>query len=563
MLYFLYAIITSLIIFFIGPSFGILDIRFMPFFQTLITIIGTISLYKIIDSVKAKELLLIILLILLAFIIKDYNKNTSNWIKWNYEGFEGKETWKTFYMINSYLKTHDTGRVLYEHSGLNNVFGTLRAFESLPYFAKRNTLEGLYMMASITSPFVFYIEGETSEQPCHPYPNYFYPTFSIDNAISHLKLFNVSHFIVRTNFVKNALAINPNFKLEKTYGDYSIYSLLSNSGQYVEALKNYPVLFKTNNWRKTSYLWFANEKLNDTYLVFLEKSDPNFKAYASSFDTIKTIPINSPVPIISSKISDESINIRTSDKRCPLLIKISYHPNWHVAGADKIYLVSPCFMLIFPKNNNITLTFEKGFFDYLGLYFTIFGLIILFLQIPYLSKIKYRLSIVRTESLIIYLDNRIEGLYKKINYKHLVGILAIFISIFIIVFVYTRNNNSFYVIKRARAAYSIRNYQKARSLFNKVISLQDNLGADNEARLFYALTYNGEGQYKEGLKYINEFINYYPNSFWTPQAYFEKAWTLGALREKEKSIEGYKTVINKFPNTVWKKYSIERLKEFK
>ena len=46
-----------------------------------------------------------------------------------------------------------------EHSSREgNMYGSERAFESLPVFANRATLEHAYFQASPSSPFVFYIQ---------------------------------------------------------------------------------------------------------------------------------------------------------------------------------------------------------------------------------------------------------------------------------------------------------------------------------------------------------------------------------------------------------------------
>ncbi|MCZ7625617.1 MAG: hypothetical protein M5R38_07045 [Candidatus Methylomirabilis sp.] len=50
----------------------------------------------------------------------------------------------------------------------------------------------------------------------------------------------------------------------------------------------------------------------------------------------------------------------------PHLIKISYHPKWHVEGADRVYLVSPAFMLVYPTARQVRLVFGNRWPDYAG-----------------------------------------------------------------------------------------------------------------------------------------------------------------------------------------------------
>ncbi|MDD5594466.1 MAG: hypothetical protein PHG97_06990, partial [Candidatus Margulisbacteria bacterium] len=56
--------------------------------------------------------------------------------------------------------------------------------------------------------------------------------------------------------------------------------------------------------------------------------------------------------------------------------KVSYHPNWQVEGADKIYLVSPSFMLVYPAQTHVRLFFGRTIYNYLGELMSLSGLII-------------------------------------------------------------------------------------------------------------------------------------------------------------------------------------------
>jgi hypothetical protein len=63
------------------------------------------------------------------------------------------------------------------------------------------------------------------------------------------------------------------------------------------------------------------------------------------------------------------------------LIKISYHPKWRVQGADRIYLVSPAFMLVYPTAKVVRLVFGNRWPDYVGRTATAVGIIWLLTEI--------------------------------------------------------------------------------------------------------------------------------------------------------------------------------------
>jgi hypothetical protein len=378
--YFIYLVLACAFIYLVGPRVGILDIRFIPFGQFLLAVFGATFLQGSGKQLRALPLLPLIALLIVTFWVSANATYTRSWTNWNYRGYEEKKSWTVFHGLNEFLKNTDGGRVEWEHSPFDESLGSIRSSETLPYFAGRQTLEGIHMLGAVSAPFVFYIESETSYQACNPLTDYFYSTLDLKSGIEHFKLFNVSQFVVRSPQVKGVIKSYPEFKLEKTVGDYNIYRLTTNPGEYVSALKNEPVLFLTNNWRDVAYQWFARRGQSDTFLVFKNRADDNdrriFHQIITDLSQLKKVPYAAAPVSVTSNLGSETIDIETADLSRPLLIKVSYHPNWQVTGADKVYLVSPCFMLIFPSSHKIHLSFEYGFLGHLGVGLTLLGMIL-------------------------------------------------------------------------------------------------------------------------------------------------------------------------------------------
>ena len=380
-LYFAYIILSCIILYFIAPKLGVLGIRLIPFAQLFIVIFSATFPLLFLSKIRYSQFIpFIVLLTVILWTIPNVNY-TKNWIKWNYEGFEEKSTWPLFQKINKYLMKNDTGRAVYEHSPKHDAFGTTRTFESLPYFAKRNTLEGLYMQSSISSPFVFYIQSEISKVRSAPFPEYKYSCLNLPAAPSHLKLFNVSHYIARSPEAKKQARNMQELKLEKKFKDYEIYRLTKNDGHYVVPLRHEPILFLTNNWKKDFHEWFRRSELLDIPLVHIKNPTPeDQKRFTHKIDTllkVPKIPISTPTPSIKEQIKNEEIEFTTNLIGHPHMIKVSYHPNWKIEGAGKIYLVSPSFMLVYPNTEHVKLSFRRNFFNYLGAIMTLIGLSII------------------------------------------------------------------------------------------------------------------------------------------------------------------------------------------
>lgn len=377
--YFWFGIAISILFYFSANKIGVVDIRFLPCMQLLFTVIAAVIIYK---SSKYTKLQWMVPLLLTPLVLLWVSKQVTyipEWIVWNFTGFESKELWPQFNKVNKYLQgTENDPRVVYEHSPLHDSAGTVRAFESLPFFAGRSTLEGLYMQSTISSPFVFYIQSEVSKVASAPFPDYTYSKLNLKSGIKHLKMFNVKDFIVISDVVKSAMKQFAEFELKASYPPYEIYELKTNDNHYVSPLAYEPVLCKTKNWKRLFFEWFKEDSVNDVHLV-LDKHTKGLHPFTYKMTTdilkdIPKIPIDVTHAYVHELVKDDEVVIETNWINKPLLVKISYHKNWKITGADEIYQVSPGFMLIYPQSKYVRLYFGYGISDYIGMSLTISGI---------------------------------------------------------------------------------------------------------------------------------------------------------------------------------------------
>ena len=122
-------------------------------------------------------------------------------------------------------------------------------------------------------------------------------------------------------------------------------------------------------------LWFKDTPMLDVPLVFVDERDKMFSQTIHDYDIsqIKKIPADDKCSL-NETAGNDSLVIITSCIGKPLLVKIPYFPDWSVEGADKIYLASPGFMLIFPSQENVKLKYGSAS-NLVGNAFTMSGLV--------------------------------------------------------------------------------------------------------------------------------------------------------------------------------------------
>jgi hypothetical protein len=372
--YILFIILVALLLYKITPILKLTDARCLPFFQLMLCLLAAYAFVPL-ASKKFKPFLPVIVLLLTVVLVAKSISYIPYWIEWNYSGFESKSGWQQFDAINKYLESLPEGRVVHEFSRVHDKFGTVRAFESIPLFAKKPVLEGLLIESAVNAPFVFWIQSEISETPTCPIPGMTCSQFSLENATPHLQLFNVNYIVATSEKLKNALKNNPQYTFLKSFGEVEVYKV-NNTGKYVEIAKYEPVLVKTKDWKKLSLEWFKNRNLLDVPLVFSDDEE-NFKAVIDdNLTKVVKIPVEANCSL-EEFVANEEIRIKTSCIGKPLLIKVSYSPNWKVEGAEKVYLASPAFMLVFPKSENVRIYYTESLSDLVGKALSIVGLVML------------------------------------------------------------------------------------------------------------------------------------------------------------------------------------------
>lgn len=377
--YFVFSIAAATFYFFFSEHIGGVNIRFVPFVQVMLLLLAASSFTLLFNrKLRGLRFVPIIILLLTLLWVQPNIKFIGSWAKWNYEGFEKKNVWPQFSGVNDFLNgTEDDPRVVYEHSDKHNAAGTTRAFELLPLFSGRSTLEGLYMQSSPSSPFVFYIQSEISKAGSCPFPGKRCTSFNLSSGFEHLKLFNVKHFVAISDEVKGELRNHTSYKLVFESQPYEVFELLTNETGYVVIPEYKPVFFPRENWQNRSYELFPTNW--DVPIVF----DADVKEEPAI--TREVVEQNC---VIESEVKEEEILFNTTCVGMPHLIKISYFPRWKSENGEKIHLVSPSFMLIYPEKEQVRLYFGRTWVENSTLLLSVLGWVIIIAYRPLMNRLK-------------------------------------------------------------------------------------------------------------------------------------------------------------------------------
>ena len=397
------------------------NIRFWPFMTYSVFAMGALIVAAACRRAKARPLAVAALLLLTMLYGTDQPNHVRSWAEWNYEGLQGKARWPVFGELLIPRLRDTPGRLANDLHPDNDSLGSSRIFECVPCMIDKPVLEGGIVNSAAGSIYSYYVQGETSENTAG-FPNIVQPTtFNFTNATRHLALFNVKHFIARWEGTKKALTESTDWRLLGECQGWELHELTTHNGSYVFVPRNDPVPVRLEprgtpgrEWKEAGLEWMYNiTSVDQHYILIMPGQEPpegttaiNQQQFVAEIRPARGEKKPSPPPpaegiaadvtITDETVSNHSISFRTSSPGRPHIIKCTYYPNWKIKGAKQVYMVTPCFMLVYPDAEEVELYYGYTLSDNIGR--AISGLAALLVVAVLLCRLRRRAKAARQEA---------------------------------------------------------------------------------------------------------------------------------------------------------------------
>jgi hypothetical protein len=333
---------------------------------------------------------------------------SDGWARWNFEGYEGKSAYPEYYGIVQTMKTlgqdpqHGCGRALWENNSELNKYGTTMALMLLPYWTDSciGSMEGLFFEAAGTTPYHFLSAAALSKQSSNPVRELRYVNNDAARGVEHMEMLGIRYFMAYTPEAIAQANEQPELSLVATSGPWQVYELDQLS--LVEALSVEPVVVHKRSgdsrerWLEIGTSYFQNSF--EWNALPVADGPKSWQRVDAQLDIERQVGVEGgpgrqvdivvpsadisqrsidPVVISNVSIQNESISFSVDKVGTPVLIKVSYFPNWKVTGADKVYRAAPNMMVVIPTSENVTLSYEQSLLDKSSYLLTLAGIVLL------------------------------------------------------------------------------------------------------------------------------------------------------------------------------------------
>ena len=321
-----------------------------------------------------------------------------NWSSYNYTGYEGQASYPEYRAVIGVMdqvsKNYGCGRAMWEYSDSENRFGTPEALMLLPYWTNGciDSMEGLLFESSATTPYHFINQAELSAGPSEPEVGLPYAATQGNVAIGvqHLQLLGVKYFMAETPEIEQQASANPSLQLVAKTGPwtYSYNGVLTHTTWDIYRVKASPLVTPLSNdpavlsgvdpapsgWLDQSVDWYDHP---DRWNVELAQGGPASWPRTTVGDTRPPVRHAAATRVTDVSTTDTTVSFHVSKVGTPVLVKVSYFPNWHASGADGPWRVTPNLMVVVPTSHDVTLSYGRSGANYLGDFLTVAGVVAL------------------------------------------------------------------------------------------------------------------------------------------------------------------------------------------
>jgi len=329
------------------------------------------------------------------------------WARYNFQGYEGRDAFPEYDALINTMEAlgaeHGCGRATWENNEANGQYGTTMALMLLPHWTNGciGSMEGLFFEASGTTPYHFLTTAAVSESSSNPVRELRYTNNDGALGVRHLTDLGVKFLMVRTDPAKAAAEEQPELTMVAESGPWEIF--LVEDSEIVVPLSTQPVVVNERpgdrrerklevgtSWFQQPEEWLAMpaddgppEWQRIDVAVDAGRHLGEGDAGGPRVDIVTPVQTIEPVaidPVVVSNIDqqEQSLSFDVDQVGVPVLVKVSFFPNWDVSGADGPYRVGPNMMVVIPTDTTVEMTFGRSFMDYLTILMTLVGIALCF-----------------------------------------------------------------------------------------------------------------------------------------------------------------------------------------
>ncbi len=336
-----------------------------------------------------------------------YDAQADGWTAYNFRGYESLSTYGEYRALMLKMKelgedpAHGCGRAEWENMP-DSVpsYGTTMSLMLLPHWTDGcvTSMEGVYFEASATTPYHFLTAEVIASEPSNPVRGLDYenirPNVDMAKGAQYMRTLGVKYLMVYSKIAKEGASLEPGLTQVAAVGPWKIYEVKDTA--LAVGLTTEPVVVNERSGdQRERYLevgssWFQHQ---DSWAAIPATDgpadwqridvipDPSAPAVTSKDQVQRVVPKEqievrslAPVTVSNFHLGDEDLSFHVDKVGVPVLVRVSYFPNWVAEGAQGPYRAGANQMIVIPTSNDVTMRFERSTTDWASIVLTLIGI---------------------------------------------------------------------------------------------------------------------------------------------------------------------------------------------
>ena len=327
------------------------------------------------------------------------------WARWNFTGYEGKAAYGEYHDVVTTMKSlgadpsQGCGRAVWENNGELNKYGTTMGLMLLPFWTDGciGSMEGLFFEAAGTTPYHFITAAAMSKQSSNPVRELRYDNNDAAKGVGYMRALGVKYFMGFTPEAVAAASEQPDLVKVAQSGPWVIFRVTESD--LVVPLKVQPVVISMESgdprerWLEIGTSWFQHadewaalpadagppewQRVDAKIDLTRREGEPGASGRRVDIVTPGQViePVALPPVVVSNVVQDQSeVSFSVDEIGVPVLVRVSYFPNWKVDGANGPFRVAPNMMVVIPTSNTVKLHYGSTSLDYMAYLLTFIGI---------------------------------------------------------------------------------------------------------------------------------------------------------------------------------------------
>ena len=330
------------------------------------------------------------------------------WARWNFTGYEGKSAYGEYHDVVMTMKSlgadpaQGCGRAVWENNSELNKYGTTMGLMLLPFWTDGciGSMEGLFFEAAGTTPYHFITAAAMSKQSSNPVRELRYDNNDATKGVAYLRALGVKYFMGFTPEAVTAASAQPGLVKVAQSGPWVVFRV--SESDLVVPLTVQPVVVAMasgdprERWLEIGTSWFQHadewaalpaedgpqewQHINSEIDLTRRVGEPGASGrrvdIVTPGEAIETVAL--PPVVVSDVVQGQSeVSFNVDKVGVPILVRVSYFPNWKVDGAKGPFRVAPNMMVVIPTSNTVKLQYGSTSLDYTAYLLTFIGIGIL------------------------------------------------------------------------------------------------------------------------------------------------------------------------------------------